>query len=577
MQCYQSNPGAGAGTTSREHRKSYGGQISRRQSLYLRVSKTRSVVGRRRVKPCQVRRHSSAPELRTFSYSSTPEIPEDGADEDSHYDEFPRLPEYELEELDFPDDPFENLPTDDIFGAEAGTGTDLRNLRLSGNLSEYRTIRADSPAASLFNSAVDEIFAWLSQSGASAFCFTLVRSYGLPVVVVFSKCFESLPPNCPIELPVELIRRSLVDFDPGRYDSCDQKPWNPWYTEKVQPGASIGCNTSGSLGGYLRSQDGRIFGLTAGHVAREFLTDVRVIKDGAKLTSPSAFDARLGKYDAKRWLVEYEKNYELTFQDAKLSLRDVRREPDNAEFQCILKEWRERLNAVKTAYKTVAAYRKDSEKGARKFAETIMSVVDLTRYLDDNETKCNWQRNEDWALLRPETDCIGHNALTFSDRSVRLETFGSIAPGMLVVKKGRSTSATFGCVNGVQLHTKLETSRGPTAEWIVLPLKPDEVDGPKSTRLFGGFVMRDELDRPFLSDLFAHIGDSGSFVVAVETGQVVGMVVGGVPNTQPPVCVVTPFTTIIHSMNERLRRYNIQFGTDCLVLKAPETHQKQGQ
>ncbi|EWC47890.1 hypothetical protein DRE_02772 [Drechslerella stenobrocha 248] len=513
---------------------------------------------------------SSASLFRTYSNGSSPKKNAgSGDDEDGDDEPFGSLPEIEIEEMVFPEDPFGAELSDEEYPLSASTGP--KPIHHWGDLSLYRAIAVDSPAVALFNNAVDEIFAWLSESEVLAFCFTLVRSGDKPVVIVFTESLESLPPNCPVDLPVELVRRSLLGFTPGSTQySYDWNPWNPWYDEVVRPGSSIGCISSGSFGGYLRSQDGRIFGLTAGHVARRFLTDVKVSREEVELTSPSKGDAIWGKACAMKGMVDAQFGLEVATMNGKSAIKAAKKEPESVELQNTAKKWKYKADVSRRAFNAFSAYKESSKtNGAQKFAKVVMSVVAVTKHIDDSITKPGWQRNEDWALLQPEAARTGQNVITLSDRSLRLEAFASMTPGMLVVKKGRSTGITFGRVNGVQLHIKLETSRAPTAEWMVLPLKADEAGEPACTSLFHGSNMKDELNRRIIPDHFAYVGDSGSFVLEAETGQVVGMVMGGILDHELRVCVVTPFETIVNCMNERLRRYGIQFEADCLALRAP--------
>ncbi|KAK6519924.1 hypothetical protein TWF506_000218 [Arthrobotrys conoides] len=135
---------------------------------------------------------------------------------------------------------------------------------------------------------------------------------------------------------------------------------------------------------------------------------------------------------------------------------------------------------------------------------------------------------------------------------------------MVVMKKGCSTGLTFGKINGVKLNVKLQNSQGLTAEWISVPLEGSEIDHLISGGVFSGFRMTETLSRPLVMEVFACVGDSGSFVIDTETLKVVGMVIGGLPTRNPPLTAITPFHAIFGWMNSRLRRQGIGFGDDCL-------------
>ncbi|KAF3909026.1 hypothetical protein ABW21_db0200412 [Orbilia brochopaga] len=166
---------------------------------------------------------------------------------------------------------------------------------------------------------------------------------------------------------------------------------------------------------YIRSEDGRTFGLTAGHVARKFLIPAKVSTEAVELTSPSEDDAQFGKLHANLWMSSCNLDYKIALQAAKPVVKAAKRDLGNPELQ------------------------RDVEEARKKLATELMSVVDVTKFINDEVTKAGWQRNIDWGLLQPEAARIGNNAVMFADRPVCLEKIGAMAPGTLVVKKGRST------------------------------------------------------------------------------------------------------------------------------------------
>ncbi|KAF3918795.1 hypothetical protein AA313_de0202205 [Arthrobotrys entomopaga] len=166
---------------------------------------------------------------------------------------------------------------------------------------------------------------------------------------------------------------------------------------------------------------------------------------------------------------------------------------------------------------------------AKKFGENLISIVDVTNFGKDEDGENNWQTSRDWALLKFEPGRGGKNFIELQDLSLKFDSFGTISAGMIVAKKGRSTGLTF--------------------------------DGP-----FGGFTMVDNLNCPLVTEVFGWVGDSGSLVLDAKTLAVVGMIIAGLPTSDPPMTAVAPFTDIFRWMSEEVKRQGLEFDKTCLQI-----------
>ncbi|KAF3927702.1 hypothetical protein ABW21_db0204411 [Orbilia brochopaga] len=439
---------------------------------------------------------------------------------------------------------------DELEWIRPASGTWGPSLLIRGQHSGYNCISADAEATEVFNREIETFCAWVEERYQGGYAFTLLLLRDKPTVLLILYQAAELPTSCPVfPFPVEILSGEIINYI---FENYDKDPRSPWFDRALQPGSSLTCQQmqTGSFGGFVTATNGKTWGLTAGHVGRKFLSQEAFVQTKLKMASPSERDLRRARLESKKLIFGLKED----IKDAKETLKDE------------TKTWKKNPEDTGKKLKAQEAYKEKALHSSRLKACKVVSAN-----ATESETRCGtvaascmdystfgvqekgWKRTEDWGLVDVESGRSGRNIIKLWEKEVPFAGTTTLSAGQIVLKRGRSTGVTFGKVNGVQLHIKVEQQMKTTAEWVILPLDTPEIWQAEFMKEYRQTGWRDELGRGLITDKFADVGDSGSLVIDAESRKVCGMVLGGFPTGRLPITVTTPIDLILTGVEKRLK------------------------